>query len=114
MICIIRTLCVLVKYKVLSIFDCRGTVLPVCQEPLNRVALHNHSHLPHLADTAHQERRLAAQNFCSSLLSSTLQAHQKLENFERLWPSVMRGLVQRVLREFGNIDQEMRTLLEQL
>lgn len=92
----------------------RGTPIPVCQEPLNRVALHDHTHLPHSPDAAQLARQTAAKDFCSSLLASTIQSHQKLARFDLLWPRVLDGLVERTLAEFANIDQEMKTLLEQL
>lgn len=97
-----------------NFFDYRTVSLPVCQEPLSRVALHGHSHQPHSPDPGQEARQSTAHNFCSSLLASTLHAHQKLTSFESLWPDVMKSLVEKVLREYENIDQEMQTMLEQL
>ncbi len=102
----------LVHNQIVHISISRATPLPVCQEPLNRVALH--SHQPHPPDAHQEPRQSTAHNFCSSLLASTLQVHKKLTSFESLWPNVLRGQVGKMLKEYDNIDQEMQTMLEQL
>ena len=88
--------------------------MTICQAPLNRVALHRYSSQTQPVDTAQQIRQTTAKEFCRELLSSTLKAHTKLEEFDKLWPTVMARLVHRAMKEFSSIDDGMRTMLEGL
>jgi hypothetical protein len=63
---------------------------------------------------AQQERVVTARTFCADLLTSVLMTHEKLQKFERLWPEVVSKLVHETVQEHSDMDQHMRTLLENL
>ena len=81
---------------------------------MNRVALHKFSPDTTPPSPAHQERASIARSLCDSALSSTLLAHQKLQRFEALWPTVMARLVQNAVQEYADMDTHMKTILDKL
>lgn len=75
-----------------------------------------HHFSPHAIppSVAQQERVVTARTFCSTLLTSTLQTHDKLKRFETLWPEVVGKLVHDAVLEYSSMDQHMKLLLENL
>lgn len=89
--------------------------MPTCSEPVNRVGLHHFSaHSAPPSSVAQQDRVITARTFGSSLLSSVLLTHDKVTTFERVWPTVLAALVHSTVEEYANIDQNTRTLLDDL
>lgn len=86
----------------------------MCQEPLNRVALHHFTSQTENMDSAQQTRESSARSFCQDLFSTTLISHAKREAFDQLWPRLMARMVHRTLVGFTDLDHQMKELLESL
>ena len=81
---------------------------------MSRVALHLSSPHPAPLSVAQQDRVVTARTFCSSLLTSSLHTHQKVQSFERLWPEVVGKLVHSVVQEYSDIDHNMDAMLQKM
>ncbi len=78
------------------------------------MALHQFSAKTTPPSAVEQERVSSARSLCDSALSSTLLAHQKLQRFEALWPSVMAKLVRSAVQQYADMDTHMKTMLDKL
>ena len=83
-------------------------------EPVNRLGLHHYSSTPQPLSVAQQDRVVSARVFTSDLLESTLLRYQKVQVLEATWPKVMRKLIQEAMEDYENMDDNMRSMLQQL
>ena len=94
--------------------QCHRSSNSLCNEPLNRVTLHRFTSQSEKMDSAQLTRESLAHSFCQEVFSSTLTSHAKREAFNQLWPHIMARMVHRTLKNFADLNQQMKELLDSL